>query len=152
VKIASGIDVERGLLERKPGEQIAVVVRRNDQEKRVQVALAAGDRQVRTVSVSDIVWQKLGVQFAPAASDAVTRVNSQLQGGLEVISINAKGFAAKAGIKKGDILVGLHNWETITIDNVNYVLNHPDLATFHPIPFYIVRSGKISRGQLSMLP
>ena len=152
IKIASGIDVERSLLERKAGDAIPVVVRRNDQEKRLQVALISGDRHVRPVSTSDIVWQKLGMQLVSVQGDAVTRVNSQLQGGLEVANLKANGFAAKAGIKKGDILVGLHNWETVNVDNVNYVLNHPDLATFHPIPFYIVRDGQIRRGTISLLP
>jgi serine protease Do len=152
VKVACGIDIERGLMDRKPGESVAVVVRRKDQEKRVQVALASSERPVRAASTSDIVWQKLGVQFAPITGDVVSRVNNQLQGGLEVTTVNTNGLAAKAGLKKGDILVGLHTWETVNIDNVNYVLNHPDLATFHPIPFFIVRAGQIRRGQISMLP
>jgi serine protease Do len=152
VKIASGIDIERGLMDRKAGESIAVLVRRGDKEKTIKLALASGDRQVRPASVSDIVWQKLGVQFAPVSGDAVNRVNAQLQGGLEITSINAGGAAAKAGLRKGDVLVGLHTWETINVDNVNYVLNHPDLATFNPVPFFIVRAGQIRKGQLPVLP
>jgi len=59
-------------------------------------------------------------------------------------------MAAKSGLRKGDILVGLHNWETVSVENVNYVLNHPDLATFHPVPFFILRAGQIRKGQLSI--
>ncbi len=138
VKIASGIDVERGLMERRPGQQVTVAVRREDQDKSVQLVVA------------DLVWQKLGVQFMPVASDQLTNVNKQLHGGLEVTAINQGGLAAKAGFKKGDILVGLHNWETVTVENVNFVLNHPDLATFHPVPFFILRGGQIRRGQLAV--
>ena len=140
IKIESGIDVERGLMDRKAGQQLAVVVRRQDQEKRVQLVVA------------DLVWQKLGLQLTPVASDILTPVNKQLHGGLEVTAINQGGLAAKAGLKKGDILVGLHNWETVSVENVNFVLNHPDLATFHPVPFFILRAGQIRRGQLSVLP
>jgi serine protease Do len=152
IKVASGIDVERGFIDRRAGDSITMVVRRADQEKRVQVALTTGDRQIRPVSVSDQLWQKLGIQFAPVAGESVTRVNNQLHGGLEVTNINNNGLAAKSGLKKGDILVGLHSWETVSVDNVNYVLNHPDLATFHPVPFFIVRGGQIRKGQISMLP
>ncbi len=152
VKIASGIDIERGLMDRKAGDSITILVRRGDQDKSVKVALAAGDRQVRPASVSDVVWQKLGVQFTQVAGDAVTRVNNQLHGGLEITNITANGAAAKAGLRKGDVLVGLHTWETVTVDNVNYVLNHPDLATFNPVPFFILRGGQIRKGQLPMLP
>lgn len=140
VKIASGIDVERGLMDRRPGQSVALVVRRQDQEKSVKLVVA------------DLVWQKLGVQFTPVASDLLTNVNKQLHGGLEVTAINQGGMAAKAGLRKGDILVGLHNWETVSPENVNFVLNHPDLATFHPVPFFILREGQIRRGQLSMMP
>ena len=86
------------------------------------------------------------------ASAAVARVNSQLHGGLEVSAINANGAAAKAGIKKGDVLVGLHTWETVNVDNVNFVINHPDLSSFNPVPFFVVRSGQIRQGKLPMLP
>ena len=152
VKIASGIDVERGLMDRKAGDSVNIVVRRADKEKTVKIALVSGDRQVRPASVSDIVWQKLGVQFAPVAGDTVSRVNAQLHGGLEITSINASGAAARAGLRKGDVLVGLHTWETVNVDNVNFVLNHPDLAAFNPVPFFIVRGGQIRKGTLPVLP
>jgi serine protease Do len=151
VKVSSGIDVERGFLDRKPGEKVTIAVRRGDQDRNVVVALTSGDRQVRPASVSDIVWQKIGVQLTPADADAVTRVNNQLHGGMEVTGINPNGVAAKAGIKKGDILVGLHTWETVNLENVNFVLNHADLATFNPVPFFIVRGGQIRKGQLPVL-
>jgi membrane-associated protease RseP (regulator of RpoE activity) len=72
----------------------------------------------------------------------------QLRGGMEVISINPNGAAAKAGIKKSDILVGLDKWETMSMDKVNFVLDHPDLATFNPVSFTIVRSGHLHKGQV----
>ena len=152
VKIASGIDVERGLMDRKSGESVAILVRRGDQEKSVKIALASGDRLVRPASASDIVWQKLGVQFTAVAGESVSRANNQLHGGLEITTLNANGLAAKAGLRKGDVLVGLHTWETVNVDNVNYVLNHPDLSSFNPVPFFIVRGGQIRKGNLPMLP
>ena len=155
VKVQSGIDVERGLIDRRPGEPISFVVRRNDQDKTIKLTLAgtATDRPIRTVSsTADIVWQKLGVQFVPVPRDAVVRFNNQLHGGLEVSSINVTGPAAKAGLKKGDILVGLHSWETVNLDNITYVLNHPDLSTFNPVPFFILRGAKIHHGTLPVTP
>ena len=52
--------------------------------------------------------------------------------------------ADKAGIRCGDILVGLHEWEMLTQDNVMWVLNNPDLATFNPVKFYIIRGSQVS--------
>jgi hypothetical protein len=36
----------------------------------------------------------------------------------------------------------------LSTDNVQFVLNHPDLATFSPLRFYILRSGQVHRGWL----
>lgn len=138
VKVASGIDVERGLMDVKSGDSVSVVVRRRDQEKQVQVGIA------------DLIWQKLGMQLTTVRGEAVARANRQLHGGLEITAINGAGAAAKAGLRKGDILVGLHSWETVSTDNVNYVLNHRDLSTFNPVPFFILREGQIQRGQVAV--
>jgi serine protease Do len=147
VKVATGIDVERAFLERKAGETIAFTVSRAGSEKHCELTLAGADRAIQTVSAVDQVWQKLGVQLAPVAPEMVTRHNSDLRGGLEVTAISGSGAAARAGIRKGDILVGLQQYETITLDNVTYVLNLPELASA-PVPFYILRSGQVRRGQI----
>jgi serine protease Do len=67
---------------------------------------------------------------------------------MEVMSVNDASPAAKAGIKKGDILVGLHQWETVNLENIAYVLGHPDLPAFGPLNFYVLRAGQIRRGTL----
>jgi len=85
------------------------------------------------------------------SGEVVARVNHQLHGGLEIVELNPNGVAGKAGIKKGDILVGLHQWETLTLDNVIYVLTNPDLASFLPLSFYIVRDGQVRRGWIQQL-
>jgi serine protease Do len=153
LKVATGIDIERCFLDRKSGETICVIIRRKDEEKKIDLALGSADRAVRPVAqVADIVWQKLGVQLASVPADSVTRINGQLHGGLEVTNINANSAAARAGIRKGDILVGLHQWETVSLDNITYVLNHPDLASFNPMSFFIVRDRQVRRGQLPAIP
>ena len=90
---------------------------------------------------NDLVWRKLGVKLAPVSSDSVIRVNRQLHGGLEVVAINGEGPASRAGIRSGDILVGLHNWETLSMNDVNFVLSHPELPTFQPLSFHIRAHG-----------
>jgi serine protease Do len=62
------------------------------------------------------------------------------------------GVGATAGIAKGDILVGLHNWETLNLDNVTFVLNHKDFTTFLPLKYYVARDGKIRDGWIASVP
>src|SRR5208337_326192 len=99
----------------------------------------------------DVVWRKLGVRCTPVGGETISRINQHLHGGLLVNDVNPDSVAAKAGIQRGDILVGLHQWETVTLDNVSFVLTHPDLASFNPLRFYIVRGGQVHRGWLQQV-
>jgi serine protease Do len=149
VKVASTIDVERGLLEKSAGEKVAVIVRRGSEEKHLGLVLQSADRA--SPAPEELVWRKLGLRLSPVSSEIVSIVKKELHGGLAVISVSADGLAAKAGIQHGDILVGLHHWETLTVDNVSFVLSHPDLASFNPLCFYIIRSGQVRRGWLQQV-
>ena len=51
--------------------------------------------------------------------------------------------AAKAGLQRGDVVIGFHLWEALTADNVTFVLNHKDLATFSPVKTFFLRDGKV---------
>ncbi|MCS7045490.1 MAG: trypsin-like peptidase domain-containing protein [Gemmataceae bacterium] len=152
-RIVCSYDVERALLDSRPGEIVPVVVRRGDKDQRLDLALGhpGGDRIVRgqTPTAGDTIWAKLGIQLAPAATETVTRVNRQLNGGLEIVAVNADGPAARAGIRKGDILIGLHSYETLSAENVLYVLTHPERANFSPLTFYILRGGQVHKGVLT---
>jgi serine protease Do len=148
IKVACSYDVERAFLDHKSGDSIPVIVRRQDKEEKLALVLGGSDRMLRPASTVDLAWTKLGVQLAAIPTDYVTRLNHQLHGGMEIVNVRADGAAAKAGLKKGDILVGLHQWETLSMDNVTYVLSHPDLTTFNPMSFFILRGGQVRRGNL----
>ncbi len=97
----------------------------------------------------DPVWRRLGLRLQSAPVDNVKRINQELHGGLTVIQLRTDSPADKAGIRPGDVLVGLHQWEMLTQDNVMFVLNHPDLATINPMMFYIIRDGQVHRGTVT---
>jgi serine protease Do len=143
------LEFERALLERTAGEKIVLVVSRDGSEKSLDLTLQTTDRV--PAPAPDLVWRKLGVKLAPVATDQVTRVNAALHGGMMVTDVFADGVAGRAGFQRGDILIGLHQWETLTADNVNYVLTHPELATFNPVRFFIIRNGQVRRGWLPQI-
>jgi serine protease Do len=144
-----GLELERALLESRAQDHVSVVVQREGKEKRLELILAAAERAAS--STTDLVWHKLGLRLSAVGSDAVSRTNQQLHGGLLVTELRADGPAAKAGIQRGDILVGLHQWEMLSLENLVFVLNHPDLASFNPLRFYIVRSGQVHRGWIQQV-
>jgi serine protease Do len=149
IKVRTSIDVERAFLDSKSGDAFPILVRRDEQDQRIEFVMGGPHRTLRAATNPDVVWHKLGMQLGPIATDAVAKVNRQLNGGLEVTAVQEEGVAAKAGIRKGDILVGLHQWETLTVDNVHYVLSHPELPNFSPLSFYILRQGQVRRGYLA---
>jgi len=133
------LDFERSLLERPADEKIALLVRRNGAEQKLEMILL------------DAVWRKLGLRVQAVTPEEVTRTHPQLHGGLAIVDVRPDSAASKAGLQRGDILIGLHTYETVSLDNVLYVLNHPDLATFSPLKFYILRAGKVTQGSLASL-
>lgn len=149
------LELERGFLDKTNGDTVAVVVRRNGDEKKLEVTLPGStDRVVAAsspASMGDQVWKRLGVKVTIADASLVAKANPQLRGGLIISEVDQDSPAGKAGIQRGDILVGLHQFETLSLDNVTWVLNHPDLESFSPVKFFLVRGGQVRRGQLPQI-
>lgn len=151
VAVVSSIDFERALIEKHAGAKIPVKVKRNGTATDLELSLTPGAKAPPAAPV-DTVWKRLGVKVAPVAADAVAKANPQLRGGLQVTDVAAGSVAATAGIQKGDILVGLHLWETLNLDNITFVLNHKDLNTFLPLKYFVARDGKLKDGLITSVP
>jgi serine protease Do len=162
--IRSSLDIQRGLLDRQAGQQVDVVVMRDGQEKRLQLTVEAATTRLDSRPPASLtsssaqsgqaqVYRMLGLRLSVLPSGtAVMRSHPQLHGGLLVGEVRSDSPAARAGLRQGDVLVGLHSWEMLTLDNVLYVLNHPDRHTFGTLQFYILRSGQIHRGYVQPAP
>ncbi|MBP3957947.1 trypsin-like peptidase domain-containing protein [Gemmata sp. G18] len=150
VTVVTSIDFERGLIDRAAGAKIPVKVVRAGAATDLDITLQAGPRV--PVIANDAVWKKLGVKVAPVGADAVAKANPQLRGGLQITDVAVGSVAATAGMQKGDVLVGLHLWETLNLDNVTFVLNHKDLPTFLPLKYFVAREGKLKDGLITNVP
>jgi serine protease Do len=148
-ELASSLDLERALLDHGPGDHVPLMVQRKGTSQRVELVLQRAEYVKPTAA--DLVWRKLGLRLKPISNDLVSRISPQLHGGLAVVEMQANGVAERAGMQRGDILVGLHQWETLSVDNVAFVVTHPDLAKFTPLSFYIIRGGQIRRGWIQQL-
>jgi serine protease Do len=151
VPVKCALDVERAYLDLPAGTRLDVVARRAKEEVKVAVAVKSLGRTVPGVTVAaggDAVWRRLGVKVDAVAAETVSRVNKDLRGGLAITDVNPDSPAARAGFQRGDVLIGLHQWETITSDNVSFVLNHPDLASFFPLKYFLIHNGELKRGYL----
>ena len=82
------------------------------------------------------------------SSSAFRKVNSHYRGGLLVLAVRPNSPAAAQGIRYGDILVGMHKWETISLDNVSYILGSDEFQQARPVKFYILRGNETLFGHM----
>jgi serine protease Do len=146
--IARALDVERALMGRKAGDQVAVEVNRNGESLSLPLTLAALPQQ--TLTSDEQIWTSFGLRLEPMPSDAFQKLNTRYRGGLRVTAVRPGSPAAAEGIRRGDVLVGMHIWETITLDNLRYILNRPDFTQLRPLKFYIVRGEETLYGHLQV--
>jgi serine protease Do len=146
VAVTHQLDIERALLGRKPGERVPVTVVRAGAEEQVEMSLAARQRDM--VSVDERCWREVGLRLEPLPAASVQKLQSRYRGGLLVAEVRPDGPAAEQGIRKGDILVGLHVWETIELDNMVYILDRAEQDHLNPIKFYVLRGRETLFGHI----
>ncbi len=99
---------------------------------------------------SEKSWDVLGMQLTSIPNGTNLLANQPYRGGLLVTDVKPTSPADANGIKKGDVLVGLHVWETVTQNNVDFVLDHQDFKTINPLKFYILRGGETLYGHFQI--
>jgi len=158
MKVIDGVDLERALLSCQAGTSVPVTVRRNGKMLTVPLTLQAHGQGrpsavATTTKFQERTWKMFGVHLKVISRDELVRqhgteVLEHYNGGLRVTKVRKNGPASRNGIRKGDVLVGLHEWETVSADNVRFVLEHPQLSRFSPVKFYILRNRDTLFGHL----
>lgn len=158
--IATSLDLERALFDRPSGDRLSLRYRRNGVEKTAEIALEAGrlaGTEPGAGASADFVWTKLGVRLRPVGADAVKRAmppvdrsTPQFRGGLIVTEVRADSPAERCGVQRGDILVGLHKFEMLSNENVQYVLNQTEVSGSQPLKFYVLRNNQLQDGKFQI--
>jgi serine protease Do len=143
------LDFQRALLDRKPGEKLSLAVRRDAETLKLDMTLAGASK---TSNVADrAAWQLLGLELGSMSAEQFrSRYKTQYRGGLLVTSVRPDSPAADQGIRSGDVLVGMHIWETVSMENVSYILGRPDLGNDGPVKFYILRGEETLYGYMAV--
>jgi serine protease Do len=146
-KVCRRLDVERALIGRKPSEELAVTVRRGSKPHELKLRL--GEPTVKENPLADdTVWQTLGLRLEPVSAEVFKKYNTRYRGGLRVREVRLGSPAQSQGIRRGDVLLGMHVWETVSVDNVVYILHRPDFDEFNPLKFYILRNQETLFGHM----
>ena len=158
VSVTNALDIERGLLDIRPGQPTSVALVRGGKPAELNLDLKPASRAsvaAAAPDANDQVFKSLGVKLMPVSAQYVATASPQLRGGLYVVNVSPNSPAARANVQQGDILVGVNvgksHWETITADTVVYTLRQPEVVQTQVLPFYIVRRNNIHQGRMSLV-
>jgi len=145
------LDFYRAVLELQPGQAVAMALQRGDEKLDVSVALADAPAGT-TRPTANVAWDVLGLELKTIPPEEFRKqfpkFAAEYGGGMVVGAVRPQSPASEHGIRRGDVLIGLHVWETTCPEYVNYVLSQPDFASFHPLYFRIIRDSRLYYGHL----
>lgn len=104
-----------------------------------------------TQGVPDVSeWESsFGIRFGDVVD--LRKTDSNFRGGIRIASVHEDTLASQAGIMAGDLLVGIHIWETVSLENLDFVTKQiKNLPDKNGLKFYIVRKGETIFGTLAI--
>ncbi len=147
-RISRRLDFERLMIGRKSGEEIELEVLRDGRLQ--SVSLVLNESQLTRPDATEMAWSQLGLRLNPISPSVFRGYHSRYRGGMKVVAVRAGGPASQHGLRRGDVLVGLHKWETISDENITYILNSSEFQTTQPFKFYILRDGETLYGHMQL--
>lgn len=148
-QIERQLDFYRAILELDAGDEVLLVVERGEERLELPLQIAGVPSGTRTPTSPN--WELLGLDLDPIPTEEFQqKYQTRYRGGLAVTAVRPQSPASSQGICQGDVLVGMHIWETISLENVEYVFSRPDLPAFNPMKFYILRGAETLYGYLPL--
>ena len=149
VEIQRPLDFQRAMLERKPGEKCLLVAQRAGASRNFNVKLA--DPPAAAKLSDQPAWDVLGLELQAIRPDNFRQTyQTHYRGGLKITAVRPNSPASNEGIRPADVLVGMHVWETVSMENVAYILKRPEFAGIGPVKFFILRDNETLYGYLQL--
>ena len=140
-------DAYRHLLTAKQEDKMVVRVTRDDSP--VEIVLSSIPTAKTVHPVAETAWSRMGIRAVSINKKFNTKKTSY-RGGLKVLEVRADSPADAQGIQPGDIILGIHKWETITLDNLSFVLENIIVRNRDSVSFYVYRDTEFLFGQISL--
>jgi hypothetical protein len=122
-------------------------------EQPAEQAKAAEKPAVKTESgatgaePSDRAWDRLGLKLSSISAREFKRLQDKYprlaayRGAVAITEVRAGSPAAKQHLRSGDVLVGVHVWETTSVKIVDDILSRTDFLDLMPVTFFVFRDG-----------
>jgi serine protease Do len=130
-EVINSTELPRVVAATKPGTKVTVQVWRKGERKDLTVVVgetpdekSAGKRPSAPKKSSGEALSKLGL----AATDLTSDLKKELNVANGVLVENAEGIAARAGIRRGDVILAVNNQEVKSVEELNRLLTAGDRA------------------------
>jgi len=146
------LDYVLALLEVDPGDALDLEVERSGE--RVEVAVQFDSGFTRADQVVQTAWEVIGIRTQTVPDANMRRLNYRMktkyQGGLYISDVRPGSPAAQQGILSGDVLLGIHGWQTTSLTDLAGILEHPDMQNGPRAKFYLVRREQTLFGHMDL--
>ena len=138
IDVVRQLDVERALVDEQPGRPVRLELERNAEPIRLTMTLGQTANEPTNDGHS---LQFLGMELAVMPDNEFRVLGSAtFHGGLQVTDVRPNGPADQQGIRTGDVLVGVHKWQTVSLENIEYIARKGNLAQQGEVSLYFLRS------------
>ena len=144
VTVHNGLDFERGMLASRSNGTVSVRVARDTEH----LSFALTSRPQRKASTTEL-WNKLGLRLSVVPRSRLGNHQGRYRGGLQVKEVRSGSLAANNGIRVSDVLLGIHKWETVSMENLTYILTSPEFRSGPDLKFYLLRNQQVLFGHLA---
>ena len=98
------------------------------------------------------VWDMFGLRLDALDVRDQQSLRGRYKGGMKISQVRTGGLGARHGLRTGDILVGLDDYETLGPANLKFILGDDRLKALNSISFLILRAGSVPplTGQLDL--
>jgi hypothetical protein len=145
------VALQQAELEVRRAETLLEAHRAQDDTDRPQLERPDSAAHINEADLAKLTWALLGLKLEPIDRQPIE--TGPYRGGLTVLEVRHNGPAHQAGLRVADILVGLHTWETISNDNLAFVLQRAVLrdeeAASSGLKAYVLRDGAVLMTTLS---
>ena len=97
------------------------------------------------------IWDVVGVNVRVAPSSSLDEnLKSVYRGGLLITAVRPGSEAQRQGLTSGDVLLGLHSWETTSVADLVSILDQDEVRRSDSTNYHIARRGQTYSGDLRL--
>ncbi len=150
IKLARPLDFHRAVVEMHGGQQVEMSVARGEEKLDLEFEMA--DPPSGAKGNSSPAWETIGLELKPVPAsefrEQYQKFAKDYRGGLVISAVRPQSPAAERGLRRGDVLVGMHDRETTSLKDLKWIMENTDFSKVNPVQFFIIRDQLVFFGQL----